>query len=178
MSIIFNFWFQNFKHWIILETIWTVTPVFVLLLLGFPSIKIVYSIELTNFFSNLTLKIIGFQWYWNYRFPEYEIQFDRYPKIISELFRLGESDLLVLPILVNIRFLISSNDVIHSWTLPSLSIKIDAIPGRLNLLRSQISFIGKHIGQCSELCGNYHSWIPIYVERTSIKIFTEWIKVF
>nr|YP_665493.1 cytochrome c oxidase subunit II [Agamermis sp. BH-2006]ABG38303.1 cytochrome c oxidase subunit II [Agamermis sp. BH-2006] len=177
LSIILNTWFQNVDHWIVLESIWTMSPSIVLLILGIPSIKMIYSLEYTNFFSNLSIKIVGYQWYWNYSFPEFEVEIDSYPKLMSDLFRMGESNLLVLPIYTNLRLLMTSNDVIHSWALPSISLKMDAVPGRLNMLSTKILSIGNYMGQCSELCGNYHSWMPIYAESTNSIIFNQWIKL-
>lgn len=135
-----------------------------------------YNIEIFNFSRNLALKVIGNQWYWEYSYPEFLIQVPRYPFQMSEHFRLGECDLLVLPFRVKVRALISSNDVLHSWALPSLGFKLDACPGRLNFIIFLTQLPGIHIGQCRELCGSLHSWMPIIVEFTSVALFIEWLK--
>lgn len=172
-----NKWFQNLKHWIFLELIWTITPVLILLLLGLPSIKILYRRELSNFSRSINIKVIGHQWYWEYSFPEFMVSFNSYPKMLINIFRLGERDVLIVPFKRRIRILLSSEDVIHAWAIPSANLKIDATPGRLNFMNLYFYLGGKHIGQCSELCGNYHSWIPIYLEVTSSGLFREWLKV-
>jgi len=169
-------WSQKLNHWRILEFIWTLLPVFVLMFLGYPSLKILYFTEAFNYSSSLSLKIIGHQWYWEYDFPEFIINLMRYPKIEAKNFRLAEREVLILPFNCNIRRMVTSQDVLHSWTLPSIGLKIDACPGRLNFFIIISKFPGAFIGQCSELCGVYHSWIPIFVEFNSFLLFHEWIK--
>nr|YP_918976.1 cytochrome c oxidase subunit II [Romanomermis iyengari]ABL73795.1 cytochrome c oxidase subunit II [Romanomermis iyengari] len=169
-------WTQGFSHWLALELIWTVSPVLVLLFLGLPSLKLLYLSEIYNFSSHMTVKIMGHQWYWEYNFPEYNINIMGFPKILSKFIRLGEANILVLPFKMKIRSIISSSDVIHSWALPSMGFKMDAIPGRLNFYMLMFSIPGKFFGQCSELCGVYHSWMPIMIESNSISIFFEWMK--
>lgn len=172
-----KYWQQNFRHWVALELIWTVFPIVVLLFLGLPSLKILYITEIFNFTSSLNLKVTGHQWYWEYRIPEFIYNLDSYPFLDREYFRLGECDLLVLPFNCKIRSLMTSYDVLHSWALPSLGFKIDACPGRINFFIFISHYPRVHIGQCSELCGAYHSWIPIIIEFTSISLFLEWIKL-
>nr|YP_913152.1 cytochrome c oxidase subunit II [Romanomermis culicivorax]ABL11579.1 cytochrome c oxidase subunit II [Romanomermis culicivorax] len=169
-------WTQSMGHWFALELIWTISPVLILLFLGLPSLKMLYFSEIYNFSSYLSLKVMGHQWYWEYSFPEFNTNILSFPKVLSELIRFGESILLVLPFNFKIRAIISSSDVIHSWALPSMSFKMDAIPGRLNFYMMMFMMPGKFIGQCSELCGTYHSWMPIYIETTSISLFFEWMK--
>ena len=115
----------------ILEIIWTSIPIFILLFLAFPSLQVLYLIE-ENLTSALSIKIYGHQWYWTYEYENFNFKYDSF--LNSSLFRLLDVDkALVLPYITNFRLLITSNDVIHSWTLPSTGIKIDANPGRLNL---------------------------------------------
>lgn len=169
-------WHSQLSHWILLEVLWTLSPVRVLVFLGFPSLKNLYQIE-SFFDNNINLKVIGHQWYWEYSIPELSIISDCYPLRKASLYRIGESDTLILPFICKIRRLITSQDVIHSWCLPSLGFKVDACPGRLNyfMLRSLVRrFI---IGQCSELCGTYHSWIPIKLEFTSVGLFIFNLKI-
>lgn len=170
-------WYAELSHWIVLELLWTLAPVVVLVFLGFPSLKALYTIENYSF-NNISLKILGHQWYWEYSMPELRFRMDCYPRKEAILYRIGETDTLILPFMCKVRRLISSQDVIHSWCLPSLGFKLDACPGRLNyfMLNSlNCSFI---IGQCSELCGAYHSWIPIKVEFTCATLFSSFLKTF
>nr|YP_918958.1 cytochrome c oxidase subunit II [Romanomermis nielseni]ABL73777.1 cytochrome c oxidase subunit II [Romanomermis nielseni] len=169
-------WTQGMGHWFALELIWTVAPVLVLLFLGLPSLKLLYLSEIYNFKSDFSLKITGHQWYWEYNFPEFNVSVLSFPKALSQLIRLGEANLLTLPFNSKIRAIISSSDVIHSWALPSMGFKMDAIPGRLNFYMMMFSIPGKFMGQCSELCGSYHSWMPIFIETTSMSLFFEWMK--
>lgn len=173
--IVCNKWLAQFHHWTLLEIVWTVSPIVVLVLLGFPSLKNLYIIE-SRVFNILNLKVLGHQWYWEYSIPEVKFNIDCYPLIKSSLYRMGETETLVLPFLCKIRALITSQDVIHSWCLPSLGFKLDACPGRLNyfIFRScSPSFI---VGQCSELCGTFHSWMPIKLEFTSRNLFLIYLK--
>nr|YP_010010533.1 cytochrome c oxidase subunit II [Nereis zonata]QOH99539.1 cytochrome c oxidase subunit 2 [Nereis zonata] len=165
------------------ETIWTVLPAGILLFLAIPSLQLLYlTDELME--PGVTLKAIGHQWYWSYEYTDFfNIEFDSYMTNVSDLtpgdFRLLEVDnRVVLPTNVEIRVLISAADVIHSWTVPALGVKADAIPGRLN----QVSFIiqrpGVFYGQCSEICGANHSFMPIAVESVNTDSFISWINTF
>jgi len=173
--IVSNKWPLQFSHWIILELVWTVRPVRVLVFLGFPSLKNLYQIEI-YYFNNINLKVTGHQWYWEYSIPELKVTQDCYPLNKALLYRIGETERLVLPYKCGIRRLITSQDVIHSWSLPSLGFKLDACPGRLNYFIINRLNRGFIIGQCSELCGAYHSWIPIKLEFTRISLFISYYK--
>nr|AKE07174.1 cytochrome c oxidase subunit II [Liposcelis nr. bostrychophila AZ] len=144
-----------------IEIIWTSLPMAVLLILAVPSIQVLFLMEeLIN--PSLTLKIVGNQWFWNYEQTDFfSKNFNSFMKE-TNLFRFLDTDKsLILPFLTHIRLLITSNDVIHSWTVPSLGIKVDANPGRLNS-SSLFSFrSGYFYGQCSEICGVNHSYMPI-----------------
>lgn len=160
-----------------LEVIWTLSPVFILLYIGAPSLYILYSIDYEFFFHEkenfVDIKVIGHQWYWSYNKSRPEAQspapFDSYIIPSNEL-EPGEPRLLevdnriTLPCEVLVKLLITSADVLHSWTIPSLGIKIDACPGRLNQLTTLISHPGVFYGQCSEICGANHRFIPICLE--------------
>lgn len=172
-----NNWIQTVSHWIALELIWTLFPALILIFLGVPSLKMLYIIEIFNFSSYLSLKVVGHQWYWEYNFSEFIINLISYPKLFTTYFRIGEAINLILPINCKIRVLVTSYDVIHSWSLPSIGLKIDACPGRLNFFIIIANQPGVYIGQCRELCGRYHSWIPILLEITSIAIYFEWVKI-
>ena len=151
--------------------------------MGVPSIELLYNIEMKNIHS-LTLKIIGNQWFWSYEYTSFHnIQFDSfilpYDELRTGFYRLLEVDnAVVLPFNTNILCLLTSNDVIHSWSLPSLNVKIDANPGRLNSFFLYRKLPGVFYGQCSEICGAYHSFIPIKVEICSSLIFKNWIITF
>jgi len=152
-----------------LETIWTVVPIVILLFMAFPSLYLLYLIE--DYSSpSLTVKVIGHQWYWEYQYSNswFSHTFDSYivyDKSHLPLFHaLDVDNRLVLPTLTNILFLVTSVDVLHSWTVPTLGIKADAIPGRLNYLSTVTPYSGIYYGQCSEICGSNHSLIPIVLE--------------
>ena len=164
----------------LIEIIWTVAPAFLLIFIALPSLHLLYLLdEYDN--PSLTIKSIGHQWYWSYEYSDFlDVEFDSYMIPSKDLednqFRLIEVDnRIVVPINTYIRVLVSSTDVIHSWTVPSLSVKADAVPGRLNQLTFLVNRPGLFFGQCSEICGANHSFIPIVVERISINSFLNWI---
>nr|AIW64171.1 cytochrome c oxidase subunit II [Cheirogaleus medius]AIW80630.1 cytochrome oxidase subunit II [Cheirogaleus medius] len=162
------------------ETVWTILPAVILILIALPSLRILYMMdEITT--PSLTLKTMGHQWYWSYEYTDYEnLCFDSYMTPSSDL-KPGELRLLevdnrvVLPTEMSIRMLISSEDVLHSWTVPSLGVKTDAIPGRLNQATLMSSRPGIYYGQCSEICGANHSFMPIVLELVPLKHFEEWL---
>lgn len=162
-----------------IEVIWTVLPAIVLLFIAFPSLRILYLLDEINN-PSISLKTIGHQWYWRYEYSDFKsIEFDSYisstPKIDS--FRLLDVDnRIVLPINNQIRILVTATDVLHSWTIPSLGVKIDANPGRLNQTNFFINRPGLYFGQCSEICGANHSFIPIVIERVPSNFFINWVK--
>nr|QTT61136.1 cytochrome c oxidase subunit II [Tritia cuvierii] len=162
-----------------IETIWTIIPAFILIFLALPSLRLLYLLDEIGDCS-LTVKSIGHQWYWSYEYSDYSnIEFDSYMVPTNELepgdFRLLEVDhRVVLPTQTDLRVLVTSADVIHSWTVPSLGVKVDAIPGRLNQLGFFIKYPGVFYGQCSEICGANHSFMPIVVEAVPLKNFLEW----
>jgi len=165
----------------LVETIWTVLPALVLIVLALPSLRLLYIIDEVSE-PSLTLKTVGHQWYWSYEYSDFNnIEFDSYITPTNEL-GLGELRLLevdnrvILPYLTQIRLLVTGADVIHSWTIPSLGIKADAIPGRLNQLNVMLNRSGVFYGQCSEICGANHRFIPISVEAIQPSAFLEWIK--
>lgn len=167
----------------IIELIWTLLPALLLLTIALPSLKILYLLEEVNK-PLVTLKAIGHQWYWSYEYSDFKkIEFDSYIKnnnrLDSQDNRLLEVDnRIVLPFNTKTRILVSSLDVIHSWTIPALGIKIDGAPGRINQGRIIINRPGVLYGQCSEICGANHRFIPITLEATNINSFISWIKNF
>nr|AAK52683.1 cytochrome c oxidase subunit II [Cynomys ludovicianus] len=161
------------------ETIWTILPAIILMLIALPSLRILYMVDEINN-PSLTVKTMGHQWYWSYEYTDYEdLNFDSYMVPTSELtpgdLRLLEVDnRVVLPMELPVRMLISSEDVRHSWTVPSLGLKTDAIPGRLNQATLTSTRPGLYYGQCSEICGSNHSFMPIVLGMVPLKHFGNW----
>nr|QWC54914.1 cytochrome c oxidase subunit II [Megalothorax incertus] len=162
-----------------LELFWTVSPSFILIALGLPSIRLLYLLD-EVFNPSITIKTLGHQWYWSYEYTDFlNIEFDSYIKPLTQKdqFRLLETDnQLFIPINSQVRNLISAADVLHSWTIPSLGVKVDAVPGRLNQINFLPTIIGKYFGQCSEICGTNHSFMPINLNIVSPNKFISWIK--
>nr|AWN56276.1 cytochrome c oxidase subunit 2 [Goeldia sp. DPP-2018] len=152
-----------------LESIWTVLPGVFLVFIAFPSLRLLYLMEEYDDYE-MTVKVMGHQWYWSYEYSDFGFfSFDSY--MMSEdnsLYRLLNVDnSLVLPYKTVVRMVVSSTDVIHSWTIPSEGVKVDAIPGRLNQLFMFFNRMGLFVGQCSEICGINHSFMPIMVSVIS-----------
>lgn len=162
-----------------IEVIWTILPALILIILALPSLRLLYLIDEVRD-PRLTVKALGHQWYWSYEYSDFnDLSFDSYITSTSTLelneFRLLEVDnRVILPYLTEVRFLISAADVLHSWTIPALGIKADAIPGRLNQLNILINRPGVFYGQCSEICGANHSFIPITLEAVKPSDFLQW----
>nr|AHN95675.1 cytochrome c oxidase subunit II [Lygus rugulipennis] len=163
-----------------IELIWTMMPAITLLFIAIPSLKILYLMDEINN-PMMTIKAIGHQWYWTYEYSDIKnIEMESYMKPTNMLenneFRLLEVDnRIVLPMKSTIRILVTSSDVIHSWTIPSLGIKIDGTPGRLNQGSMNMNRPGLMYGQCSEICGANHSFMPIVIESVSINQFMNWL---
>lgn len=161
-----------------LERIWTVLPGVFLLFIAFPSIRLLYLIEESDFYD-LTIKILGHQWYWSYEYRDLGFKsYDSYMLNDDErMFRLLNVDnCLILPYKTRVRAVVSRVDVIHSWTIPSLGIKADAIPGRLNQLSLIFNRVGLYRGQCSEICGANHRFIPILISVIpQIDFLNNWV---
>nr|UGN61357.1 cytochrome c oxidase subunit II [Typhlocybinae gen. 1 sp. 1 BY-2021a] len=164
-----------------IELMWTVTPAIMLIFIALPSLKILYMLEETNK-PSITIKTIGHQWYWSYEYSDFKmIEFDSYMKPTNTMekneFRLMETDnKIVIPYNNNTRMLITSSDVIHSWTIPTLGVKADASPGRMNQVNILMNRPGIFFGQCSEICGANHSFMPIMMESINMTSFIKWIK--
>nr|YP_001718389.1 cytochrome c oxidase subunit II [Loxocorone allax]BAG12574.1 cytochrome oxidase subunit II [Loxocorone allax] len=166
-----------------IEVIWTILPAIVLIFLALPSLRLLYLLdEVSN--PLITFKAVGHQWYWSYEYSDFlNLEFDSYMIPEDELlkgdYRLLEVDhRAVVPMGCNVRALITSADVLHSWTVPSLGVKIDAVPGRLNQLSFLINRPGVFYGQCSEICGANHSFMPIVLEAVSLESFINWVLEF
>jgi len=164
----------------LIEIVWTILPAIILVFIAIPSLRLLYLIdEIYN--PSITLKTIGHQWYWSYEYSDFNnLEFDSYIIPTNDLkleeFRLLDVDnRIILPLNTQVRILVSAADVLHSWTIPALGIKIDATPGRLNQTSFLINRPGLFYGQCSEICGANHSFIPIVLESVPINYFINWI---
>nr|YP_009266327.1 cytochrome c oxidase subunit II [Amphiprion akallopisos]BAV14402.1 cytochrome c oxidase subunit II [Amphiprion akallopisos] len=162
-----------------IEIIWTVLPALILILIALPSLRILYLMDEIND-PHLTIKAIGHQWYWSYEYTDYEeLGFDSYmiptQDLASGQFRLLDTDhRMVVPIESPIRMLISAEDVLHSWAVPSLGVKMDPVPGRLNQAPFIASRPGMFYGQCSKICGANHSFMPIGMKPVPLEHFEKW----
>lgn len=161
----------------ILESIWTLIPALILIQIALPSLVLLYTLEEYRRDKGISLKATGHQWYWRYEYPEFfsgesassSRRFDSYITPLGDLkngdFRLLETDNRVnLPSQIPIRILVTREDVLHAWAIPRLGLKVDAVPGRLNQLRVEMNSVGVFYGQCSEICGANHSFIPIRLQ--------------
>nr|QXX99492.1 cytochrome c oxidase subunit II [Dimorphostylis asiatica] len=159
-----------------MEVVWTVLPAIILVFIAMPSLRLLYLLD-EVYSPEISLKTVGHQWYWSYEYSDFKnAEFDSYMIQDKKLRLLEVDNRTILPFNSHIRILVTSSDVIHSWTVPSLGVKVDAIPGRLNQLNLIMNRPGIFFGQCSEICGAQHSFMPIVVESTSMKFFLEWIK--
>lgn len=176
-NITFTFSFKNFNLLFFehhqLERIWTLIPFFLLIFIVIPSLASLYILD-RCLFCGVTIRIIGHQWYWSYFYKDLiECFFDSYIEASPERgARLLDVDnRLVTPTFLPIRFLVSSSDVIHCWTIPSFGVKMDAIPGRINQFCFSSKRRGVFFGQCSEICGANHSFMPIVLESVNFNKF-------
>ena len=172
---------SKFSHSMKLEVIWTTIPILILITIAVPSFQLLYAQHHIEQ-ASLTVKVIGRQWSWDYVFPDYDdFTFSSYMILDDEITenqrRLLEVDNpLVLPVDTTIRILVTAGDVLHSFAVPAFGIKIDAVPGRLNETWVRITREGTYYGQCSELCGERHSYMPIVVKAVSEQEFQSWIE--
>nr|BBC54654.1 cytochrome oxidase subunit-2 [Onychostoma barbatulum] len=162
-----------------IEIVWTILPAVILVMIALPSLRILYLMDEIND-PHLTIKAMGHQWYWSYEYTDYEnLSFDAYMMSTQDLspgqFRLLETDhRTVIPVESPIRILVSAEDVLHSWAVPSMGVKMDAVPGRLNQTTLLASRPGVYYGQCSEICGANHSFMPIVIEAVPLPHFETW----
>ncbi len=161
-----------------LEILWTFLPGVILIFIAFPSLRLLYLTEERKE-NNMHIKTLGHQWYWSYEYSDFNnIEFDRFilPLEKSNQFRLLDVDNhLIVPEKTPIQLFISSADVLHSWTIPRLGIKADSTPGRLNTINFLAIKPGLYFGQCSEICGTNHRFIPIVLDTRPINFFKKWI---
>jgi len=169
-----------------LEVVWTLVPVGVLVLIAVRSFALLYSME-EKFDSDVTVKVVGHQWYWEYQYAvgtkllrEVLFRFDSYMKAdddleVGQLRLLATDTAVLLPRTTRVRILTTSADVIHSWALPAAGVKMDAIPGRLNQVNLFFNRPGVFHGQCSELCGVNHGFMPVTVKALDAERFRGWV---
>jgi len=190
---------KDLNHGSVIEVVWTLTPAFILVLIAFPSFRLLYLMdEIVE--PLITVKAVGHQWYWTYEYTDFlekssddghaisavqspasnGLNFESYMKTTDsleagELRLLSTDNKVMLPIDTRIRIIATGADVIHSWAVPSLGVKIDAIPGRLNQVSLDINREGTFYGQCSELCGVNHGFMPIQIEAVTLESYVDWL---
>ncbi len=168
------------SHNTVLEIAWTAVPVLILVIIAIPSFKLLYYVDVVPE-TQMTLKAIGRQWYWSYEYPDQgNFTFDANMIADSDLqdgqLRLLETDnRVVVPVGTNVRIQTTADDVLHSWAVPQFGVKVDAVPGRLNQLWINVERPGVYYGQCSELCGINHGFMPITVEAKTREDFDAWV---
>jgi cytochrome c oxidase subunit 2 len=167
------------SHNAAVEILWTVLPVLVLVVIAVPSFRTLYSMDRTSE-ADLTIKIIGNQWYWRYEYPDSGIGFDSIPVDPAAL-KPGQARLLeaepslVVPAGLRIRLLVTAQDVLHSWGIPAFGVKVDAVPGRTNESWFSVETPGTYYGQCYEICGQNHYFMPARVEVVTQDAFAAWL---
>ncbi len=167
-------------HNTLLEVMWTAIPIVILVVIVIPSFKLLYFADSTKD-AEMTLKAIGHQWYWSYEYPDHgdftfdaamveddELQ-DGQPRLLTT------DEAIVIPVNTNVRLLVAADDVLHAWAMPAFGVKLDAIPGRLRETWMRVEKEGTYYGQCSELCGTGHGFMPIMVKVVSKVAFAAWV---
>lgn len=183
---------SNKTHGVVLETVWTISPSLVLITIAIPTFALLYALD-EGVEPALTLKVLGHQWYWSYEYSDFFVnnsqnldeaffyELDCYMVSESDMhnydqLRLLETDQVIcLPIDTHIRLVVTAVDVLHSWAVPSLGVKLDACPGRLNQVALYLNQRGTFFGQCSEICGTNHAFMPIMLVGTSAEGFKSWL---
>lgn len=175
---------DNRVHGTVIEIVWTCIPAIVLMIVAVPSFTLLYAVE-EVVEPSVTVKVVGHQWYWSYEYSDFEdgegLEFDSYmiaeeDLVFGELRLLEVDNRLILPIESHIRLIVTSADVLHSFAVPSFGLKIDACPGRLNEVSTFIKRAGVYYGQCSELCGVNHAFMPICVEGMTLDRYVVWLE--
>jgi cytochrome c oxidase subunit 2 len=166
-------------HNVTVEVLWTLIPCLILIVMAVPSFKILYKQDAIPK-ADLTIKAIGYQWYWGYEYPDENLVFDSY-MIEEKDLKANQPRLLavdnevVVPVGKVVKVLITANDVLHAWALPSFGVKRDAVPGRINETWFKAEKVGTYYGQCSELCGIKHAFMPIAVKVVNEEEYQEWL---
>jgi len=183
----------KFTHNATLEVVWTAVPVVILIIIAIPSLRLLDK-QLDVPEPDVTIKVTGYQWYWDYEYPDEDISFSAYmiglnePELNDDVraeldeygyepdeFKLATDTRMVVPVDRNVHLLVTAGDVIHAWTIPSFGVKTDAIPGRLNETWFRVDEPGTYFGQCSELCGMQHAYMPIVVEALPQDEYDAWV---
>ncbi len=168
------------SHNTMIEIVWTIAPILILIVIAVPSLKLLYYADRIEV-ADMTLKATGYQWYWGYEYiDEEELSFEAIMLEEDELKEgqprlLATDNMIVLPVDTNIRLLITAEDVLHSWAMPAFGVKLDAVPGRINETWMRIEEEGVYYGQCSELCGARHGFMPIAVKAVSKEEYKKWL---
>ena len=166
-------------HNVVVEIVWTLVPCLILIVMAVPSFKVLYSQD-TIPKADVTIKAIGYQWYWGYEYPDENIIFDSYMIEDKDLKKgqprlLAVDNVVVVPVNKVVKVLITANDVLHAWALPAFGVKRDAMPGRVNETWFKAEKEGTYYGQCSELCGIKHAFMPIEVRVVSNEEYEQWL---
>ena len=167
-------------HNVAIEVLWTLIPCLIVIVMAVPSFKMLYKQD-TIPKADVTVKAIGYQWYWGYEYPDENIIFDSYMIETKDLKEnqprlLAVDNEVVVPVNKVVKVLITANDVLHAWALPSFGVKRDAVPGRINETWFKAEKVGTYYGQCSELCGIKHAFMPITVRVVSEEEYEEWLR--
>jgi cytochrome c oxidase subunit 2 len=177
---------KNLLEMQMVESVWTVIPALILAQIALPSLLLLYMLD-ESVDRTLTIKAVGHQWYWSYEYSDFwhrgatsNLEFDSYmlppTDLSANIFRLLDTDNhTVAPLKTNIRLLVSSADVLHAWTVPAMGVKADAVPGRINQIKFSPQRPGLFFGQCSEICGANHRFMPIVLEVVGGGAFLEWV---
>ncbi|WP_343560292.1 cytochrome c oxidase subunit II [Kiloniella sp. b19] len=169
------------SHNTLLEIVWTAVPVLILVVIAIPSLKLLYAAD-RNPDTEMTIKAIGHQWYWAYEYPDHgDFTFDAYMIPEADLKEgqprlLATDNAVVVPVNTKIRLLVTAGDVIHSFAMPAFGVKLDGVPGRINETWFEVTEPGTYYGQCSEICGTGHSFMPIEVRAVEKAEFDAWVK--
>jgi cytochrome c oxidase subunit 2 len=169
-------------HNTLLEVLWTAVPILILVVICIPSFKLLYFADSIKD-AEMTIKAVGHQWYWSYEYPDHgDFTFDA--AMLDDDERepgqprlLATDEAVVMPVNTNIRLLIAADDVLHAWAIPAFGVKLDAVPGRLGETWVRVEKEGTYYGQCSELCGTGHGFMPIMVKVVSKEAFAAWVKM-
>jgi len=168
-------------HNTLIEVAWTVVPILILVVIAIPSFRyLYYSDKAVD--AEMTIKALGYQWYWGYEYPDHgNITFEATMKETKDLAEgelrlLTTDEVLYVPVDTKIRLLVTGMDVIHAWAIPAFGVKLDAVPGRINETWFQVDKPGTYYGQCSELCGSRHGFMPIMVKAVSKEDFAAWVE--
>ncbi|MDB4193881.1 cytochrome c oxidase subunit II [Candidatus Pelagibacter sp.] len=166
-------------HNVAVEVLWTLIPCLILIVMAVPSFKILYNQD-TIPKADVTVKAVGYQWYWGYEYPDENIIFESYMIKEDELKEnqprlLTVDNEVVVPVNKVVKVLITANDVLHAWALPSFGVKRDAVPGRINETWFKAEKVGTYYGQCSELCGIQHAFMPITVRVVTDEEYAIWL---